>query len=91
MDQSAVGITTVLLICLFFGVYCPSTEEIIRDEHSVAVFDLKITLIMLNIFMHYTPPRFLSNEFAGFLLLIYIYIIFTSRVVYNVDPDQLAS
>ena len=52
MDQSAVGmIIIVLLICLFFGVYCPSTEKIIRD-------DLKITLIMLDIFCTTLLPDF---------------------------------
>ena len=44
-----------------------------------------LTLTMLDNFMYYTPPQFLSNWLDGFQLLECIYI-----AENTVDPDQLA-
>ena len=47
-----------------------------------------ITAVMLNIFMNYTLPQFLSCLPSAFQLQ---ECIFTNRVENSVDPDQMAS
>ena len=53
-----------------------------RSKHSTALIPV-LTLIMLNYFMHYTPPYFYPVNLKCFLLLL--------CVENSVDPDHLTS